>query len=119
MLADRLGSLAEAGVLSRTAGAHGHPEYVLTSKGLALWPAIRSLLAWGDEFYSGQGPRRVFHHAADGGAIAADGRCAACGTDVPVPDLVVSPGPGQDTTQADVVTTALATPHRLLAPIRG
>src|SRR6202789_1675599 len=44
VLAERLGSLTSAGVLSGTAGAHGHTEYILTSKGLELWPAIRTLL---------------------------------------------------------------------------
>lgn len=120
VLADRLASLTGAGVLSGTSGAHGHTEYVLTSKGLELWPAIRSLLSWGDEHYSERGPRRIFQHAADSGTVAADGPCAACGRAVPVQDLMVVPGPGLTTTPAtDLVGTALAAPHRLLAPIRA
>jgi DNA-binding HxlR family transcriptional regulator len=120
VLADRLGSLASAGVLSSTAGAHGHAEYVLTGKGLELWPVVRALLTWGDEHYSARGPRRTFQHAADGGTVAADGTCATCNRDVPVQDLVVVPGPGLTTSSAtDLVTTALATPHCLLQPIRA
>jgi DNA-binding HxlR family transcriptional regulator len=118
VLAERLGSLSEAGVLASRAGAHGHAEYVLTSKGLELWPVIRTLLAWGDDHYSGRGPRRVFHHAADDGLIDASGICRACGRDVPVADLVVVPGPGlASPSPDDPVSQALKTPHRLLEPI--
>ena len=31
------------------AGRHGYREYVLTDKGLSLWPVVRDLLSWGDE----------------------------------------------------------------------
>jgi hypothetical protein len=108
-------------VLSGTGGGHGHTEYVLTSKGLTLWPVVRSLLAWGDEHYSEAGPRRVFQHAADGGAVGRDGTCGTCGQDVPVQDLLVVPGPGLATRPAstDPVGAALAAPHRLLEPVRA
>src|ERR1700690_1518897 len=42
VLSERLGSLTEAGVLTGVSGAHGHTEYALTSKGLGLWPIVRS-----------------------------------------------------------------------------
>src|ERR1700760_84231 len=103
VLSGRLGSLTEAGVLARADGAHGHPEYALTAKGLELWPVIRTLLAWGDEHYSGQGPRRVFRHAADDGAGTPRGACAARGRAPPSP--------------TDPVSQALRTPHRLLQPL--
>ena len=81
---------------------------------------MRSLLAWGDEHYS-DGPRRVFQHAADGGAVSGDGTCAACGQAVPVPDLLVAPGPGLASRpgEPDPVSAALAAPHRLLEPVRA
>jgi hypothetical protein len=92
---------------------------VLTDKGLALWPVVRSLLEWGDEHYSPSGPRRVFQHVADRGPVATDGTCAACGAAVPVANLMVVPGPGLTTGPApDLVTSALAAPHRLLEPVR-
>jgi DNA-binding HxlR family transcriptional regulator len=56
VLSERLGSLVDSGVLAGNPGAHGHTEYVLTGKGLALWPVVRSLLEWGDEHYSPSGP---------------------------------------------------------------
>jgi DNA-binding HxlR family transcriptional regulator len=121
VLAERLASLTAEGVLSGTSGAHGHTEYVLTSKGLTLWPVVRSLLAWGDEHYSDGGPRRVFQHAADGGLAGTDGICAGCGRSVPVQDLLVAPGPGLAIRPGgpDPVSAALASPHRLLAPVRA
>jgi DNA-binding HxlR family transcriptional regulator len=118
VLSDRLSSLTEADVLTRADGGHGHPEYVLTSKGLPLWSAIRTLLAWGDEHYSDQGPRRVFRHETDDGLVSTAGICEMCGLDVPVSDLVVAPGPGLAfPPPADPVSQALATPHRLLEPL--
>ncbi len=121
VLAGRLDALAQAGVLAAVPGAHGRDEYVLTGKGLDLWPAVRALLAWGDEHYSDTGPRRVFRHAADDGTVAADSRCATCGTAVGVADLLVAPGPGLAAAPggSDPVSTALAAPHRLLEPIKG
>jgi DNA-binding HxlR family transcriptional regulator len=120
VLTSRLAALVEAGVLAVVPGAHGRDEYVLTGKGLGLWPAVRSLLAWGDDHYSAAGPRRVFRHAADGGDVAPDGVCPVCGAAPGVADLVVVPGPGLAVPgRPDPVSTALTAPHRLLEPIKG
>ena len=120
VLTARLATLVEAGVLAQVPGAHGHDEYALTGKGADLWPAVRALLAWGDEHYSAVGPRRVFRHAADGGDVAASGVCAACGAVVGSADLEVAPGPGLAAIppKEDPVSVALNTPHRLLQPLR-
>jgi DNA-binding HxlR family transcriptional regulator len=119
VLSERLEALREAGVLAETRGSHGYSEYVLTDKGLSLWPVIRDLLSWGDEYYSVSGPRRVFQHAQDAGAIGPDGACAVCGLVVPPPDLLVLPGPGYDGEGDDLVSKTLIAPHRLLEPVRG
>jgi DNA-binding HxlR family transcriptional regulator len=118
VLTQRLAALAEVGVLSVELGAHGHGEYVLTAKGLDLWPAVRALLAWGDDHCSDAGPRRVFRHADDDGTVARDGTCAVCRASVPVADLVTAPGPGWTPRpgETDTVSVVLAGPHRLLAP---
>ena len=79
VLSDRLGWLTGAEVLTGAPGPHGHTEYVLTAKGRTLWPVVRSLLDWGDEHYSANGPRGVFRHVADGGEINGGGICATCG----------------------------------------
>jgi DNA-binding HxlR family transcriptional regulator len=107
------------GVLAETRGSHGYSEYVLTDKGLSLWPVVRDLLCWGDEYYSANGPRRVFQHVRDAGIIAPDGACATCGNAVPPADLLMLPGPGYDEPGDDFVSTTLTTAHRLLEPIRG
>ena len=71
VLADRLETLREADMLAEMRGSHGYSEYVLTDKGLSLWPVVRDLLSWGDEYYSVNGPRRVFRHAQDAGTYRA------------------------------------------------
>jgi len=120
VLTSRLAALVEAGVLTQVPGPHGHDEYALTGKGRDLWPVVRSLLVWGDEHYSEAGPRRVFRHAADDGAVSPDGVCADCGATVGSDELVVAPGPGLAAipAKADPVSVALNTPHRLLEPLR-
>jgi DNA-binding HxlR family transcriptional regulator len=121
VLTHRLTALVESDVLAVVPGAHGHDEYVLTTKGLDLWPVVRGLLAWGDDHYSPAGPRRGFRHAPDDGEVTMDGACAACGALVPVADLVVIPGPGwvPRPGKTDVASAALRAPHRLLTSVRG
>jgi DNA-binding HxlR family transcriptional regulator len=119
VLSERLGSLTEAGVLTRVSGAHGHTEYALTSKGMGLWPIVRSLLAWGDEHYTDSGPLREFRHGADDGLVRSDGTCERCAGQVPVTDLVIAPGPGAARlTGDDIVSRTLASRRPMLEPIR-
>ncbi|MDV9193007.1 helix-turn-helix domain-containing protein [Streptomyces sp. SR27] len=123
VLADRLTTLTGAGVLERRpeTGTGRREVYVLTPKGVALWPAVRALTAWGEEFYApgGGGPRRIFLHAGDEAPLDTDGRCTGCGAAVPVADVLVAPGPGlaPSTPDDDPVTAALTRPHRLLLPL--
>ncbi|MFB7591654.1 winged helix-turn-helix transcriptional regulator [Streptomyces sp. NPDC056169] len=130
VLTDRLATLVDAGVLDRRpeTGTGRREVYVLTPKGIALWPAVRALTAWGEEFYAAEGgPRRVFRHVTDEAPLDADGRCTGCGAAVPVGDVLVTPGPGlapapgdptgPPAVDADPVTAALARPHRLLTPL--
>jgi len=121
VLTHRLAALVEADVLAVLPGSHGHDEYGLTGKGLDLWPVVRNLLTWGDEYYSAAGPRRLFRHAVDDGAVAPDGVCAACGALVPVADMTVVPGPGWAARpgKTDVVSAAMSAPHRLLTSVRS
>lgn len=107
-------------MLEVSLGDHGYSEYTLTARGLGLWPVVRDLVAWGDEHFSTEGPRRVFRHVRDSGAVAPDGTCAACGGVVGPHDLLMLPGPGYTGEQGpDIVSTVLANPHRLLEPIRS
>ncbi|MGY3340150.1 DNA-binding HxlR family transcriptional regulator [Streptomyces filamentosus] len=97
VLADRLAGLVAAGVLDRRPepGTGRREAYVLTEKGLGLWPAVRALTDWGEQHAPAPGgPRRLFLHHADGARVGPDGRCSGCGTPVPPGDLLVAPGPG-------------------------
>ena len=51
VLTDRLNLLVEQGILERSVGASGRDEYALTPKGQRLWPAMWSLMSWGNDFY--------------------------------------------------------------------
>ena len=120
VLTDRLGSLVAADILDRVPGPSGRDEYELTGKGVALWPVIRSLITWGDEYYGRpEGPRRLFLHAADEAPLDGDGVCTKCHQPVEVADILLAPGAPLDPQGAvqDPVSTALDTPHRLLQPV--
>lgn len=119
VLANRLKLLVREGVLSREDDGGGTVEYTLTAKGVALWPVVRSLIGWGDAFYSPSGVKRAMRHDQDGGLLDHEGRCELCGRIASVPEIRVEPGPGYEPTGAalDPVSTAINTPRRLLEPI--
>jgi len=118
VLTERLAGLVAAGILERVPGPGGHDEYAITSKGQGLWPAMRALMAWGDQYYAGNGPRRLITHAACGTAVDAEGTCPACDVRVDLSDLAVAPGPGlAGVSPADPVSVALSRPHRMLEPL--
>jgi DNA-binding HxlR family transcriptional regulator len=119
VLSERLRSLTAAGVLEHDAEDGQRAEYVLTAKGRTLWPVVRTMMAWGDEHYAPNGPRRLFRHDADDALIDADGRCTRCGADVPVEHTLLTPGPGLASVPADPALVMLDEPHRLLEPIRS
>jgi DNA-binding HxlR family transcriptional regulator len=79
LLADRLATLVEHGVLAKTPyvdeGQRERFEYRLTEKGLALFPVIVSLMDWGDQWLGHQPPVQVLHREC-GAAVHAELRCA-------------------------------------------
>jgi DNA-binding HxlR family transcriptional regulator len=119
VLAGRLKSLVENGVLTRDDDGPGTVEYRLTAKGIALWPVLRALMDWGDASYSPAGARRAFRHDRDGGLLDHEGRCQECGLAVPVQEIRLEPGPGFEPSDSedDPVSHAINTPRRLLEPI--
>jgi DNA-binding HxlR family transcriptional regulator len=121
VLTARLKALVAEGVLIRVPGESGRDEYELTDKGTKLWPVVRDLMAWGDEFYAPAGPLRVLRHAADDGVVDRQGICAICGETVPVAEIAMEPGPGfgQAGRRQDPVSEALARPRRLLESVRS
>ncbi|GGV92605.1 ArsR family transcriptional regulator [Streptomyces narbonensis] len=119
VLAARLQALVEAGVLDRRRYQESPPrdEYVLTERGLALWPVLRSLGAWGRAEVPGAVPVRHFHHADCGTELGSYGECPACRIPVPPADVEMRPGAGLDPDPGDPVGRALLRPRRLLVPV--
>ncbi|MFJ4686062.1 winged helix-turn-helix transcriptional regulator [Streptomyces sp. NPDC091377] len=118
VLATRLQALTSEGLLEKRRYQESPPreEYVLTERGIGLWPVLRSLALWSVE-HNGQAVLRHFRHAACGTELGSYGECPVCGTVVPVPDVEMVPGPGLNPDPADPVSRALLTPRRLLQPI--
>jgi DNA-binding HxlR family transcriptional regulator len=121
VLTARLKALVDEGVLARVPGESGRDEYELTDKGTKLWPVVRDLMAWGDEFYAPDGPLRILRHDADSGVLNRQGICASCGETVPVAQITIEPGPGfgRAGRREDAVSEAIARPRRLLESVRG
>ena len=121
VLAERLSLLVAEGVLTKTTTGRRHDEYVLTEKGRRLWPAIWSLITWGNENYLQTPIRRTYRHVGCGGTIRADAVCSECGQQPKVSDLVVHPPRRlrDRVSRDDVVSRVLRRPHRLLNPVRS
>ena len=116
VLTQRLTGLVDAGLLARTPRG-GREEYVLTERGLELWPALYALTRWG-EAQSDRGARRTFTHAGCGTGLDRTARCPTCGITPHPGDVEMRPGPGFAADARDnPVSQALAAPHRLLQPL--
>ncbi|MFG3287835.1 winged helix-turn-helix transcriptional regulator [Streptomyces sp. NPDC048179] len=118
VLSARLKTLTEVGILEKRRYQESPPrdEYVVAERGIALWPALRALSVWGREHLMDR-RLRYFRHAECGTELGSYGECPACGTVVPVADVLVTPGPGLDPDPADPVSRALLKPKRLLEPL--
>jgi DNA-binding HxlR family transcriptional regulator len=118
VLAARLQALTAEGILEKRRYQESPPrdEYVLTDRGIELWPTLRSLGVWGRVHFS-ETRLRFFQHADCGTELGSYGECPACGIVVPVEDVLLAPGPGLDQDPADPVSRALLKPKRLLQPI--
>jgi DNA-binding HxlR family transcriptional regulator len=97
VLSDRLQRLVDEGLLER----HRYQErperfeYRLSPKGLDLWPALMTLMQWGDRYYAPPaGPPRLVRHRDCGGAVTEHLTCARCGAELSARDVVTEPGPG-------------------------
>lgn len=121
MLADRLSTLVEGGILAR----HPDPDhagrhlYELTGAGRDLWPALHALLSWGSR---NRGPNSLrFLHAPCGAEIDRRGDCQACGLTPPPEEVDVEPRSqrqgGSPGGRSDPVAAALRARHRLLQPL--
>jgi DNA-binding HxlR family transcriptional regulator len=95
-LAARLQKLVDRGVLERRRrDGRGHAEYLLTEKGLDLWPVLHSLMAWGDRHdVAPGGPPMLLRHRGCGGEVDSHRACAVCGERLSARDVLAEPGPG-------------------------
>lgn len=109
VLAERLGSLVDDGVLERVA-YQTRPErfeYRLTPKGLALHPVIMCLVHWGDVFYAdARGPPVTHVHTECGAAFHPVLTCSACGGEVSAKAVDVRRRADADADAADVSDAA-------------
>jgi DNA-binding HxlR family transcriptional regulator len=97
VLASRLDRLVAEGILERRTYQERPPrhEYVLTDKGLDLWPVVTALMAWGDQHAPAPGgPPTVLEHRGCGGRLDADRVCGTCGERVGVRQVRAVAGPG-------------------------
>jgi DNA-binding HxlR family transcriptional regulator len=117
VLAERLNSLVENGILERQADPDhaGRQLYLLTQAGRELWPVMHSILSWGGRHRRSNSRR--YRHAACGTVLAADGSCPKCELVPDVGDLITEPKPGRGRLRDDPVALALRKPHRMLEPL--
>jgi len=100
VLAARLDTLVDNGILERRtydAGRERH-DYVLTDKGIALWPVLTAIRQWGDEWLLGEenAPMRLEHKTC-GHITHAVPACEVCGERLDARSVRGVPGPGAPT----------------------
>jgi len=95
-LTARLRTLTDAGVLERRRYSERPErfEYVLTSRGKDLFPAVIAMMSWGDTYLSAHGAPAVARHVGCGGALDAHARCQTCAAIVEADDVEWHYGPG-------------------------
>jgi DNA-binding HxlR family transcriptional regulator len=96
VLTARLRHLEEEGIVERRAYSERPPrhEYLLTEKGLDLWPVLVAMTAWGDRHASPAGAPLVLIHRDCGGHMDDRRICERCGERLTVRDARAVPGPG-------------------------
>jgi DNA-binding HxlR family transcriptional regulator len=96
VLTDRLARLCEEGLMRRVPYQERPEryEYRLTRKGVELWPAMMTLLMWGDRHYAPEGPPVLVGHKGCPGSLTEQLTCDACGVKLGPRDVEQRPGPG-------------------------
>jgi DNA-binding HxlR family transcriptional regulator len=95
-LSARLKTLVDAGILERVryATEPDRHEYRLTQAGRDLFPAIVTLMRWGDTYLAGpEGPPILLRHKDCGEIADTFVACRHCGGDVTVDSVTPEPGP--------------------------
>jgi DNA-binding HxlR family transcriptional regulator len=124
VLSDRLSQLVEHGILQRVPYQERpvRHEYVLTERGLALWPVVAALAEWGRELFPEGAPRR-FRHRTCSSAVHTEVHCPDCGQDLSPQEVLSSQAKGAPVSRAEhmaqPVLDELARERPLLEPVRG
>lgn len=99
ILADRLKTLVDEGILRQhpyqDPGRRARTEYVLTEKGLELFPALLALLQWGDRWTADpEGPAVIIRHQGCGERVGVQLCCDAGHGSLTARDTQPTPGAG-------------------------
>ncbi|MFG2090957.1 MULTISPECIES: winged helix-turn-helix transcriptional regulator [unclassified Spirillospora] len=95
VLTDRLNRLCDEGIMRRVPYQERpeRHEYRLTRKGVELWPAMMTLLMWGDRHYAPEGPPLIIGHRGCDGALTQQFTCDFCGAPLGPSNVEPRPGP--------------------------
>jgi DNA-binding HxlR family transcriptional regulator len=116
LLAARLKKLVQFGVLRRVPyqDAPKRHEYILTQKGLDLYPIIMAIVHWGDVHMVDERGRPLLHqHKACGKFFDPVMVCSECGEPLRAKEVVTHKGPGARQAEAD---TGVSSPRIASAP---
>jgi DNA-binding HxlR family transcriptional regulator len=97
LLAARLKKLVRFGILKRVPYQARPPrhEYILTQRGLDLYPAMMALVHWGDVHMADERGRPLLHeHKTCGETFDPVMICSECGEPVDAKSVRTQPGPG-------------------------
>lgn len=97
LLADRLKKLVRFGVLKRVPyqDSPKRYEYVLTARGLDLYPVVMAIVHWGDVHMGDERGRPLLHrHKTCGHDFDPVMVCSECGEPLGAREVETRPGPG-------------------------
>lgn len=96
VLTDRLNRLCDEGIMRRVPYQERpeRHEYRLTRKGVELWPAMMTLLMWGDRHYAPEGAPVIIGHRGCEGTLTRRFTCSACDSHLEPGDVEPRLGPG-------------------------
>jgi len=109
LLADRLKKLVRHGVLRRVPyqTSPKRHEYILTQKGLDLYPILMAIVHWGDVHMADERGRPLLHqHKTCGHMFNPVMVCSECGEPLNAREVQVHPGPGAQSADHPAVSAA-------------
>lgn len=109
LLAERLKKLVRMGILRRIPYQElpKRHEYILTQKGLDLYPIMMALVHWGDTHMVDERGRPLLHeHRKCGKLFNPVMVCSECGEPLLAKEVVTHPGPGRARPRRDLPLSA-------------